>query len=494
MKASKKRSAIIAVIGCSCLLVFLISCKKQEREPLLKNNVPQHAENGQGSAQLLTSLDLMSGNPVLPPFTADPDAIYANGKYYIYTTANGPSVNEFHAYSSPDLLSWTDEGVVFNLNSVNWATSDGWAPCVVQRNGNFYFYYTANKKIGVAVGSSPTGPFTDIGAPLAIGDGTDPIDPMVFVDTDGQAYMYWGNTTLNIQRLNSDMVSLTGTRSHNKPSNYFEAPYVLKRGSTYYLMYSVKDFRDDDYHVEYAVSTSPMGPWTAKGRITAPAGTIKGPGHNAVLKRPGCNNEYYFIYHRRTSTNVYERAVAIDRMFFDASGNIMPVNITTSGVIQATGTTPCYTPNPIANGIYAIRSKVTTSSGSGLYLDIPGCSTDNADVKTWTRTNCNGQRWSLTYQGNGFYKIISEQPTHKALDLDACQLSRGTDVRVWSWLANDCQLWRIEEVGSGWYRVISKASGNVMDLENSNAVPGGNIRSWSWNGSNAQLFQFEPAP
>ncbi|MCH5688162.1 family 43 glycosylhydrolase [Niabella sp. W65] len=83
----------------------------------------------------------------------------------MYTTANGPSVNEFHAYSSPDLLNWTDEGVVFNLNSVSWATSDGWAPCVVQRNGNFYFYYTANKKIGVAVGSSPTGPFTDIGAP-----------------------------------------------------------------------------------------------------------------------------------------------------------------------------------------------------------------------------------------------------------------------------------------------------------------------------------------
>lgn len=109
------------------------------------------------------AIDQMSGNPVLPVPTADPDIIYANGKYYIYTTATGPNASQFHAYSSTDLLNWTDEGIVLDLANVSWAHTDGWAPSVCARNGNYYFYFTAAKKIGVAVSTSPTGPFVDKG-------------------------------------------------------------------------------------------------------------------------------------------------------------------------------------------------------------------------------------------------------------------------------------------------------------------------------------------
>lgn len=443
------------------------------------------------SAGLVASsaIDLMSGNPILPVPTADPDILYANGKYYIYTTATGPNNSQFHAYSSSDLLSWNDEGVVLDLNNVSWAHTGGWAPCVLARNGNFYMYFTAAKQIGVAVSTSPTGPFVDRGSALATGDGTDPIDPMAFIDTDGQAYLYWGNTTFNVQPLNADMISLTGTRTHDKPSNYFEAPYMLKRNSVYYLMYSINDYRNDDYHVEYATSSTPVGPWTTKGRITSPIGDIKGPGHNAVIRKAGCSDEYYFVYHRRTSTNVDERQVAIDRMFFDGSGNILPVRITTSGVIKYDGI--CYTPNPIADGTYAIRCKINTTAGAGLYLDIPACSADNADVKTWTKTTCDGQKWTLTYQNNGFYKIISALPNHKSLDLNSCGLSRGTNIMVWDQLNNDCQLWKIEALGNGYYRIWAKGSNNVMDLENGDQTPGADIRSWTWNGANAQQFSFE---
>ncbi|MFD2286206.1 family 43 glycosylhydrolase [Pedobacter petrophilus] len=439
----------------------------------------------------MAALGQMSGNPILPSPTADPDILYTNGKYYIYTTATGPGASQFHCYSSTDLLSWNDEGIILDLAGVSWAQQDGWAPSVVARNGKYYFYYTAEKKIGVAVSTSPTGPFIDKGSPLATGDGTDPIDPMVFIDTDGQAYMYWGNTLLNIQKLNPDMVSLTGTLGHQKPSNYFEAPYVIKRNSIYYLMYSVKWYTDDDYHVEYATSSSPMGPWTSKGRITSPIGEIKGPGHNAVLVKPGCPDEFLFIYHRRTSTVVDQRQVAIDRMFFDASGNIMPVSITKSGVIKAAGTAACIVPNPIANGQYAIKSKMITSSGAGLFLDIPACSNLNADVRTWTKTTCNGQKWNISYQGNGFYKIISEQPSHKSLDLSSCGLDRGTDVGVFDANGSNCQLWKIESAGNGWYRVMARASNNVLDIEDASNVAGANVRSWSWNATDAQLWKFE---
>ncbi|UKT65030.1 family 43 glycosylhydrolase [Pedobacter mucosus] len=476
------------------LLFFLLSgCTKKEAglsASSASGNL-QQKKMAAGNISALAAVGQMSGNPILPSQSADPDMIFANGKYYIYTTANGPGASQFHCYSSSDLLAWTDEGIVLDLANVSWGHANGWAPSVVARNGNYYFYFTAEKKIGVAVGTSPTGPFVDKGSPLATGDGTDPIDPMVFIDNNGQAYMYWGNTTFNIQQLNTDMISLSGTRGHQKPSNYFEAPYVLKRNSTYYLMYSVKFYTDDDYHVEYATSSSPMGPWTTKGRITSPTGEIKGPGHNAVLRKPGCPEEYFFVYHRRNTTNVNQRQVAIDRMFFDSSGNIMPISISTSGVIKSPGSTACLSPNPITNGQYAIRSKMNTASGAGLYLDIPGCSNANADVKTWTKTTCNGQKWNLSYQGNGFYKIISEQPSHKSLDLVNCGIERGTDVVVFDALGNNCQLWRIESDGNGWYRLIARASNNVLDIEDASASPGANVRSWSWNATDAQLWKFE---
>lgn len=480
------RSHLLLVCAISTILI-IAGCTKKESAAVTK---PAEQSSTVGLVAL-AALDQMSGNPILPVPTADPDIIYANGKYYIYTTATGTNASKFHAYSSTDLLSWTDEGTVLDLNNVSWAHTDGWAPCVVARNGQYYFYFTAGKKIGVAVGNSPIGPFTDIGAPLATGDGADPIDPMVFVDDNGQAYMYWGNTTFNVQTLNADMISLSGTRIHDKPSNYFEAPYVIKRNATYYLMYSINDYHNDDYHVEYATSTTPIGPWTVKGRLTSPINDIKGPGHNAVLRKPGCSDEFFFVYARHTSTNADERQVAIDRLFFDSSGNMMPVSVTVSGVISSPGTAACLVPNPIANGQYAIRSKVNTSSAAGLYLDIPTCSIDNADVRTWTRTTCNGQKWNLTYQGNGFYKIISEQSTHKALDLNSCGIARGTDVGVYDALNNNCQLWRIESAGNGWYRIVSRASNNVLDIEDGSPVAGANVRSWSWNGADPQLWKFE---
>lgn len=486
MKKQRKKMAQLFV-GAVSIVLIINACKEKDIAP----GESVKAEVSTSSAAQLNAIGLMSGNPILPVSTADPDVIYADGKYYIYTTATGPNASQFHAYSSPDLLNWTDEGIVLDLANVSWAQTDGWAPSVVARNGKYYFYFTAAKKIGVAVGDTPIGPFVDKGSALATGDGSDPIDPMVFIDTDGQAYMYWGNTTFNIQRLDSDMISLTGERGHNKPANYFEAAYVIKRNDIYYLMYSVNHFGNDDYHVEYATSTNPMGPWTNKGRITSPRGEIKGPGHNAVIRKPGCSEEYFFVYHRRTSTNIHERQVAIDRMFFDAAGNIMPINITNSGVTQTGPSAPCYTPNPIPDGQYAIRSKVNTTTGAGLYLDIAGCSQGNADVRTWTRTDCDGQKWNLTYQGNGFYKIISALPTHKSLDLDACGIDRGANIQVWDVFSNDCQLWRIESLGNGSYRIMSKSSNNVLDIADGDPTPGADVRSWNWNGTDAQIWEFE---
>ena len=62
----------------------------------------------------------------------------------------------------------------------------------------------------MAVSDSPTGPFVaPIGKPLC-GPNRSYIDPTVYVDDDGQAYLYWGNPTLLMVKLNEDMISCQG--------------------------------------------------------------------------------------------------------------------------------------------------------------------------------------------------------------------------------------------------------------------------------------------
>ncbi|HYG39495.1 MAG TPA: family 43 glycosylhydrolase, partial [Cytophagales bacterium] len=238
-------------------------------------------------------------NPVLPN-QADPDITYFNGRYYIYPTA--VSNNQFRAYSSADLTNWIDEGVIFDLGpQCSWANGNGWAPAMVYRNGQYYFYYTAETKIGVAVGSTPIGPFVDKGSPLI---GTDPhtddiIDPYVFIDTNGQAYIYYGGSgksKMVVRTLNADMVSV-GSPMLLTPPNYTEGPCIIKRGNTYHLTYSNGAWYNDTYNVQYCTSNSPLGPWTYKGSILTSNGPFTGPGHHSIVQKPGCD-EYYAAYHR----------------------------------------------------------------------------------------------------------------------------------------------------------------------------------------------------
>lgn len=185
-----------------------------------------------------------TGNPMLPGDTPDPHIAVLDGKYWLYPTGGG----QFRAYSSFDLTNWVDEGVVLDLGpGVSWTDRNGWAPAIVFRNGKYYFYYSANgpapdSKIGVAVGNSPRGPFTDKGVPLVHSTSTvEAIDPMVFVDDDGQAYLYYGGSAgsnLAIVKLNSDMTSLAGTPVVRTPSYFTEAPFMHKPNGIYYMTYS----------------------------------------------------------------------------------------------------------------------------------------------------------------------------------------------------------------------------------------------------------------
>ncbi|WP_246186260.1 family 43 glycosylhydrolase [Phnomibacter ginsenosidimutans] len=301
-------------------------------------------------------------NPVLAGYYADPDILYAKqtGKYYIYPTSdgfNGWSGTYFKAFSSTDLVSWQDEGVILDLDKdVSWAKRNAWAPCIIEKKINgrykYFYYFTAAQKIGVAVADHPTGPFTDIGKPLiaerpAGVKGGQEIDPEVFEDPKtGKTYLYWGNGHMAVVELNEDMISYKpeSLQIITPTDNTFrEGTTVFYRNGLYYFLWSEDDTRSVNYRVRYGTAASPLGP------IQIPANNlvlakdeskgIYGTGHNSVLNVPG-TDAWYIVYHRFNYPNGigmgsaagFHREVCIDKMEFLPDGSIAFVKPTHEGV------------------------------------------------------------------------------------------------------------------------------------------------------------------
>jgi beta-xylosidase len=196
--------------------------------------------------------------------------------------------------------------------------------------------------IGVAVSNRPGGPFKDaLGKPLigSFHNGAQPIDPMVYQDDDGQVYLYYGGQGhCVVAKLSSDLTHVVpmsdGTEFKEiTPTHYTEGPFMVKRNGTYYFMWSEGDWGDSSYGVAYAKSSSPTGPFTRAGKIlsTDPA-IANGPGHHSVLQIPG-KDEWYIVYHRHPlgTEDRNERVMAMDRLRFNAAGDIETVVMTKDG-------------------------------------------------------------------------------------------------------------------------------------------------------------------
>ncbi|MEH0416966.1 family 43 glycosylhydrolase [Streptomyces sp. B21-083] len=286
-------------------------------------------------------------SPVLPGLNADPNIVRFGDTFYMYPTTDGFegwSGTQFKAYSSTDLVHWKDHGVILDLGpDVSWADSRAWAPTMEERNGKYYFYFCADANIGVAVSDSPTGPFKDaLGKPL-LKAGDHPgqmIDPAVFTDDDGQSYLYWGNGRAYVVPLNNDMVSFDASKVTDiTPSGYNEGSFVIKRGVTYYFMWSENDTRDENYQVAYATGSSPTGPWTKRGVILQKDLSlgIKGTGHHSVVHVPN-TDDWYIAYHRFAipGGDGMHRETTIDKLEFDADGLIKKVVPTLSSIDPVT--------------------------------------------------------------------------------------------------------------------------------------------------------------
>lgn len=282
---------------------------------------------------------------VVPGFFADPNLVIFDDRYYLYPTTDGSegwAATAFQAFSSTDLIEWVPEGEVFSVRrDTTWADGKAWAPAAIRRNGLFYLYFSAEENIGVAVSTSPTGPFIDSGTPLvARGDfvGT-AIDPSVFVDNDGTPYLLWGNSTAHLVRLNDDMVSFDRASERAwVPSDFCEAAWIHRNADTYYLSWSENDTREADYRVRYATSDSVFGPWRDRGVLIEKRVElgILGTGHHSVMRIPG-TDDWVIAYHRFAipDGDGYRREIAFDTFRHSPDGSIPTVIAGSSPVRSA---------------------------------------------------------------------------------------------------------------------------------------------------------------
>lgn len=362
----------------SCSLLMLSACSHSKSKVIDKNTIAD---------QLPTTFD----NPIIKYdtedptnivgeiiYTADPAVMVKGGTVYLYSTHDEQVIGtddyrmyDYRLWTSTDLVNWDNKGAVLRYSDFEWArgdekTGNAYAHHVIHRKdetgrSKYYFYTTVeggqeNDEFGfavaVAVSDSPEGPFEDPrGMPMIRLEDTAKykdhswrnIDPAIFIDDDGRAYLYWGNKQLWWVELDSDLVHLKGeqytTDANGKMlsrdmsnvtinavttlPNFEEAPYVSKHNGIYYLVYAA-GFPES---IAYATSNSATGPWKNQGIIMDPL-----PGtttiHPALFEFKGAT---FLAYHNADlpGGGSYRRSVAIDRVYFNDDGTIKPIVRTT---------------------------------------------------------------------------------------------------------------------------------------------------------------------
>jgi len=316
-----------------------------------------------------------SGPLITDIYTADPSAHVFEGKIYIYPSHdienNVPSDDEgsqfdmkdYHVFSLDKIGGKvTDHGEILNVSDIPWAKKQLWAPDAAYKNNTYYFYFPAKDKdgifrIGAAVSKTPYGPFK--AQPEYI-KGSFSMDPCVFIDDDGKAYMYFGGLSggqlerwstgkykpdgklpsdnepmicPRVAKMTQDMLEFAESPNEvkilddkNKPikqgdfeRKFFEAAWMHKYKGKYYFSYSTGHSR----HIAYATGDNPYGPFIFKGYILKPV--IGWTNHHSVVEFKG---KWYLFYHDSSLSNgvMHLRCVKMTELHYNEDGTIKTVD------------------------------------------------------------------------------------------------------------------------------------------------------------------------
>ena len=283
---SKKRIAALGALIVLVLVQLLASPAQQA-----------HA----AYATTITNFDT-AGNQVIRFDTAgnavdahDGDLAFFGGNYYLYGTSydcgyrwqvDGAPFCGFKSYSSPDLVHWTDRGLLFDPSSwqsrCNGNTYGCYRPHVAYHanSGTYVMWVNSYDNVSgfhVFTSSTPAGPFTQSADPaLGVNNGP-PVgglkngDHDVFVDDNGAAYLAYTDWVTGggivVEKLNSNYQSGTGEYAR-VTARATEAPAMFKRNGTYYMTFSDPNCGYCTTGTSYSTAPTALGPWSAATKIS----------------------------------------------------------------------------------------------------------------------------------------------------------------------------------------------------------------------------------
>lgn len=247
-----------------------------------------------------------------------------------------------HCFSTDDMIHFTDHGVIFQNNEaflgIPWSNGSVlYAPDAIYKDGKYYLYVCGSRsEEGVAVAVSPIGPFS-IAEPIVGADG-DSIDPAIFVDRDGQAYYLWGQFSLRGAMLSDDMKTIIPGSKRTSiltewEHGFHEGSSLRRRGDLYYIVYTDIS-RGSATCLSYAYSKHPLGPYKKGGVIIDNIGCDPKSwnNHGSIEEFHG---QWYVFYHRSSHNSNTSRRVCVEPIFFDENGMIREVLQTSCGAEAA---------------------------------------------------------------------------------------------------------------------------------------------------------------
>lgn len=262
---------------------------------------------------------------------------------YVYSSHDEPlsnshirGMNDYHVFSTNDLVHWTDHGQILHWNRVPWAVDQAWAIDAVYWKGKYYLITCMRGedqkfRTGVAVSERPQGPFTDCGY---IRDADFGQDPAVYVE-NGKAYLFWGHDrTCFGAELNDDLLSIKKETLVNlRPQlpHVFEAPWVIKRNGRYLLMYPGLPDRGWPQKYYYAEAEKPLGPYEYKGIFIDDWEGQSSTTHGGIVRFKG--KDIMFYHGSILSGGLSEsRSIMADWVDYDKDGSIKLIRPTKKGL------------------------------------------------------------------------------------------------------------------------------------------------------------------
>ena len=336
------------------------------------------------------SFSVKAQNPIVQTlYTADPAPMVHNDTLFVFVgrdqeeaPKNAYLMREYRLYSTTDMVNWTDHGAILKTSEISWSGGDASAAQCIERKGKFYFYISTENKpiggvsVGVMVADNIYGPYKDVlSKPLITNQmttfakhGWDDLDPTVFIDDDGQTYLYWGNGVCYHVKLNEDMVSIDSeiTPLNAQNSSVFgpgftEAPWVYKRKEMYYMVYA-SGFPES---IHYATATKPEGPWSYQN-VIMPLEKGSNTNHPGIVDYKGNS---YFFYHNdaRPGGHSYCRSVCVEEFAYNDNGTI-PYMTMTTGITKAVATLDPYRRNEAETIAFSKGVKTEGNKTGGLYV------------------------------------------------------------------------------------------------------------------------------